>query len=362
MSSRWDNAPRPLDSIGSLRTKLGIVIVATVFGTITMLSVGRWLGIDLIPRITGAALIGLIVAQVLARGTTSPLREMATAATEMARGDYSRRVRDSSRDEIGDLGRAFNAMAADLAEVDRQRRDLVANVSHELRTPIGALRVLLENLVDGIEPTDPQQLETALAQTERLGRLVEQLLDLSRLESGGVPLRPEPFALGGMLEQAVRERQLGLPDEDDVAQPAAQLEWSVQPPELELIGDEERLHQVLGNLLDNALRHSPPGGTVRAEASIVAAGVSAEHPAQLPRPAGERIRIVVSDEGPGIPPDEAERVFERFYRTDRARSSQDGGTGLGLAISRWIVDAHGGSIHATSGQPTGCRMIVELPR
>ena len=121
---------------------------------------------------------------------TSPLREMAAAASAMARGDYDRRVRATSRDEVGELARAFNAMAADLADVERMRRDLVANVSHELRTPIGALQALLENLADGVEPTDPAALRTALAQTERLGRLVEQLLDLSRLESGGLALEP----------------------------------------------------------------------------------------------------------------------------------------------------------------------------
>src|SRR5215213_3194147 len=118
---------------------------------------------------------------------TSPLREMAAAASAMARGDYGRRVRATSRDEVGELARAFNAMAAELSDADRMRRELVANVSHELRTPLGALQALLENLADGVEPPDPAALRTALAQTERLGRLVAQLLDLSRLESGTLP-------------------------------------------------------------------------------------------------------------------------------------------------------------------------------
>ena len=113
----------------------------------------------------------------------------------MARGDYGRRVRATSRDEVGELARAFNAMASELAGVERMRRDLVANVSHELRTPIGALQALLENLADGVEPPDPAALRTALAQTERLGRLVEQLLDLSRLESGGLALEPVDFGV-----------------------------------------------------------------------------------------------------------------------------------------------------------------------
>ena len=140
---------------------------------------------------------------------TSPLREMAVAASAMARGDYDRRVRATSRDEVGELARAFNAMAAELAGVERMRRDLVANVSHELRTPIGALQALLENLADGVEPPDPATLRTALAQTERLGRLVEQLLDLSRMESGGLAIEPVSFALRPLLEQATRECELG---------------------------------------------------------------------------------------------------------------------------------------------------------
>ena len=333
---------RPLDRIWSLKTKLGIVIVGTVLGGIMVLAIGRYAGYPLPPRLVSAAVFGLIVAQFLARGMTSPLREMARAATAMAGGDYSQRVRATSRDEVGDLARAFNAMATELAAVDRRQRDLVANVSHELRTPIGALRVLLENLVDGVEPTDPAQLETALAQTERLGRLVAQLLDLSRLESGSIPMRREPFAVGPMLDQATRECRLG---DDD----AVRVEWAVDPDDLTINGDAERVHQVVANLLANAVRHSPPGGTVRVSACATADGTG-------------RARIEVVDEGPGIPPGEVERVFERFYRTDHARAASDGGTGLGLAISRWIVEASGGTIRATAAEPHGCRMVVELPR
>ena len=171
----------------------------------------------------------------------------------MARGDYGRRVRATSRDEVGELARAFNAMAAELADVDRMRRDLVANVSHELRTPIGALQALLENLVDGVEPPDPAALRTALVQTERLGRLVEQLLDLSRLESGALALRPAPFPVRPLLEQATRECELG---ETFTARPVW-LRVCVQPGDLRATGDSERMHQVISNLLENAVRHSP---------------------------------------------------------------------------------------------------------
>jgi signal transduction histidine kinase len=330
---------RPLDRLPSIKAKLGVVIVATVFGTVGVLALGYRAGLGLPVRAALAAAGTLVLVQLLARGMTSPLREMASAATAMARGDYGRRVRATSRDEVGELARAFNAMAAELGDADRMRRELVANVSHELRTPLGALQALLENLVDGVEPPDPAALRTALAQTERLGRLVTQLLDLSKLESGGLELRPVSFGMRTLLEQAARECELG--------DRPVRLKVCVEPGDLHTTGDPERLHQVVANLLDNAVRHSPPEGRVWLSAHAATAG---------------RTTIVVADEGPGIPHDEAERVFDRFHRTDAARATRDGGTGLGLAIARWIVDAHGGAIRAEQREPRGCRMVVEIPR
>ena len=140
-----------------------MVIVATVAGTLVVVALTRGIGLSLGVRGLLAAGLGLALVQFLARGMTSPLREMAEAATAMARGDYGRRVRATSRDEVGELARAFNAMAAELADVDRMRRDLVANVSHELRTPIGALQALLENLVDGVEPPWSSTIQRAIA-------------------------------------------------------------------------------------------------------------------------------------------------------------------------------------------------------
>jgi len=333
---------RPLDRLSSIKVKLGVVIVAAVAGTVVVLFFARGAGLQLGVAVLLATALGLAMVQFLARGTTSPLRDMAAAASAMARGDYSRRVRASSRDEVGELARAFNAMAAELGGVERMRRDLVANVSHELRTPLGALQALLENLVDGVEVTDPAALRTALAQTERLGRLVEQLLDLSRLESGGLALEPVSFPVRELLEQATRECELG----EAFGERPVWLKVCVQPGDLQATGDPERVHQVVANLLDNAVRHSPRDGRVWLSA----------------HQAGGATTIEVADEGPGIAGHEAERVFERFYRTDGARSASDGGSGLGLAIARWIVDAHGGAIRAEGREPGGCRMVVELPR
>ena len=328
---------RPLDPLTSIKMKLGAVIVAAVAVTVLVVSVSTGAGVSPVVSALAAGALSLGLVQVLAHGMTSPLREMAAAAAAMARGDYRRRVTATSRDEVGELARAFNKMATQLGEVDRVRRELVANVSHELRTPITALQAVLENLVDGVEPADPETLRTMLRQVERLGALVTQLLDLSRLESGAVPLQRRSFELRPLLEDVAGETRLRT---TDVA-----VAVRVDPAGATADGDPARVHQVLANLLDNAVRHSPAGGTVELRATRDRAGVTIE----------------VSDEGPGISEEERTKVFERFYRADSARSSKDGGAGLGLAIARWIVDLHGGDIRVETRQPHGCRMVVQLP-
>jgi signal transduction histidine kinase len=330
---------RPLDGLATIKRKLGVAIVVAVAVSSLVSTAGLRFGIPLVLRPVIAAAIALAMVQVLARGMTSPLREMASAARAMARGEHGRRVTATSRDEVGELARAFNVMAAELEEVDRVRRDLVANVSHELRTPITALQAVLENLVDGVEAPNPETFRTMLKQVERLGRLVSQLLDLSRLESGTVPLQRRPFAVRALLEDAAEECRLHAP--------ATPVEVRVDPPDLTVDADPERVHQVVANLLENAVRHSPPASPVSVTASTT--------------DTGRHIRLEVADTGPGIPEDEAGRVFERFYRADAARASADGGAGLGLAIARWIVDLHGGSIRPERREPHGCRMVVDLP-
>jgi signal transduction histidine kinase len=317
---------RPLDPLPTFKFKLSVVILAAVSVTVVVfffgIKAGMW------PSVAGvlSGLVALAVVFVLTKGMTRPLREMVAATEKMARGDFSQRVTSTSHDEIGTLARAFNQMAAELAETDRVRRDLVANVSHELRTPITALQAVLENLVDGVEPADPETFKTMLGQVERLGRLVQQLLDLSRLESGTLPLDRNLFDVEPMLELAIRETRL-------------------MPRAFQLEADAERLHQVVANLVENAVRHSPPNGAVRVRAVALDDGA----------------RLEVIDEGPGIGDADAARVFERFYRADSARSSSAGGAGLGLAIARWIVELHGGTIEVAKNEPHGCRMIVTLP-
>lgn len=325
---------RPLDRIGSIKAKLGIVVVgSTLTGLLaSLLLVGA--GLDARLALLPSLLVAVVAVQLLAHGMTAPLREMAGAAQVMARGSHDVRVRATARDEVGQLAEAFNAMSAELAQVDAQRRRLVADVSHELRTPLTALQALLENLADGVARPDPETLEAAVAQTRRLGRLVTQLLDLSRLEGGEVPLRRAPVALDELLVDAAREVRL----HSDVP-----VRCAVDPPGLHVSADRERLAQVLANLLENACRHATSGIEVRASRT----------------PTGVRLEVV--DDGPGIAPPDRERVFERFTRTDAARTRRDGGSGLGLSIVRWVVELHGGSVRVLDA-PHGCRIAVDLPR
>jgi signal transduction histidine kinase len=326
----------PLNAIPTLKMKLSIVIVAAIAVTALLSGVNVGIGIPLWLGPILAAVVSLVMVHFLAKGTTYPLRQMAEAADSLVGSDYQRRITTASSDEVGQLANSFNAMVAELAEVERQRRELVANVSHELRTPIAAIQMNLENLVDGVTEWDTGRGEVMLRQTERLTRLVTQLLDLAKLEAGSAPLELQSFASSTLLE-AVRA-------ESELHERPVNLEISATP-DLTVVGDVERLHQLLANLVDNAVHHSPDGGTV--ELSAV--------------PHGEGVRFTVADNGPGIPPEERERIFERFHRVDAGRSTSSGGSGLGLSIARWIVDLHGGSIAATENRPTGARMVVDLP-
>ena len=340
---------RPLDGLPSIRAKLGSTIVFAVAITILLVylilrfvfhvfTVFEWFW-QLVLTGAVAAAVALLLARWLARGMTQPLRDMAGAARRMETGDYSARVHVTSRDEVGQLAAAFNRMSAELENVERLRRDLVANVSHELKTPISALRAHLENLLDGVEQPDPQTLQVMLAQSERLGRLVDQLLDLARLESGELPLERRPVPLHLLVREVLSEIEVtgadrGVRFEDRVPDDL--------PP---LLADPERVHQVLYNLLDNAARFTPAGGRVSVEAHRVN-GVC---------------EVSVADTGAGIAAEHLPRLFERFYRADAARSRGVGGTGIGLAIARSVVEAHGGRIRAESEVGKGSVFTFELP-
>ncbi len=288
---------------------------------------------------TVAGLISLLIARWLARGMTQPMRDMASAARAMETGDYSSRIDTRSRDEVGQLAVAFNRMSAEMALLEESRRDLVANVSHELKTPITAIRAHLENLADGVEQPDPKTLHVMLSQTERLGRLVDQLLDLSRLESGEVARHAEPMSLAPVAARVISEISVGRALTDVTLH-------NEVPDDIRVHADIERIHQVLYNLLDNAVRFTPPGGHVSIGAT----------------PEDARVVIEVADTGVGIGAEHLPRLFERFYRADPSRSREDGGgTGIGLAIARSIVEGHGGRITAASEPGHGATFTFDLP-
>jgi signal transduction histidine kinase len=243
---------RPLDRITSLKVKLSIVIVAAVAVTAATSTVGFRLGVPLLLRPVISAALALSMVQLLAHGMTRPLRDMERAATALARGDKAQRVETASVDEVGRLADAFNHMADELAESERQQRDLVANVSHELRTPVTGLQAMLENLVDGVATPSIETYATMHTQVDRLGRLIRDLLDLSRLESGTSVVELVDVDVAPLLHRAA--------DESRIHHPSVEVNVEVAPADLRASLDDNRMHQVMVNLLDNAARYTGDEG------------------------------------------------------------------------------------------------------
>lgn len=329
--------PRPLDRFSSIKLKLSILIVAAVAMTALTSQIGFWLGWPVWVRPIVSAMAALLMVQFLARGLTKPLRNMAAATTAMAGGDYSRRVNPNGGDEVARLARAFNAMAGELAETDRLRKEFVANASHELRTPVAALRSTLENLVDGVGRPDAVTLNRMLARAEHLSTLVGQLLDLSRLDSETELSDVHPVDLGDLLHDVADEIMLVNTSTEIVVR---------APFDLKVEGQPDRLRQVFINVVGNAARFSNDDEPVLVTAT------------QNNGSAG----VTVRDTGPGIPADERTKVFERFWQADGTARTGSGGAGLGLAISKQIVDQHSGTIEVRENKPRGACFIVTLPR
>ncbi|QZY30553.1 DUF4153 domain-containing protein [Nocardioides coralli] len=328
-------SPGPLDAVSSIKVKLGALVAASVVVAAVVGAAGSRAGVPLLLALPVAVALALGVTQLLAAGMVAPLREMTVVAQRMARGDYAGRVRTQATDEVGRLAAAFNRMAADLATVDRERRELVATVSHEIRTPLAALTAVLENLADGVVAPDRPHLQDALEQAERLGALVSDLLELSRLDAGATRLDLGPVLLHELVAQSLQQ----------VAASGRDVGYDVQVPEkLSVTGDALRLRQLLTNSLDNAARHGPAGSTVR-----ITAGEESG-----------RWWLEVADDGPGVAPADRERVFDRF---GTVTDTHGGGTGLGLAIARWVATLHGGTLRFVDppGGSDGARLRLELP-
>lgn len=322
-----------LDPVTSIKVKLGALVAASVVVAALLATLGSAAGVPALLTVPVAVALALGVTQLLAAGMVAPLRQMTDVAQRMARGDYSGRVRTTATDEVGRLAEAFNQMAADLQQVEAERRDLIATVSHELRTPLAAMTAVLENLADGVVPPDAEHLAGALAQAERLRDLVADLLELSRLEAGVIRLEPRDVELAVVVADCVREvAHAGRTASYDVAIAS----------DLVVTADPARLRQLLVNVLDNAGRHSPSDTAVS-----VTAGATDDH-----------WWLEVVDRGPGVPPDDRERVFQRF-----GTDATGGGTGLGLAVARWVAELHGGTLRFADPEPgaTGARLRLLAP-
>jgi signal transduction histidine kinase len=287
----------------------------------------------------GAGLGAVLLVLGLSRRILAPVKELTEAAQGMAAGDLSQRVDISSADEIGDLARAFNAMADGLARLEDLRRQLVTDVAHELRTPLTNIRGYLEALRDGIVEPETCVIDSLYEEAMLLSHLIDDLQDLSLAEGGQLRLARQPVALTHVVSGAVE----ALRARAEAERVALQVDL---PDDLPLVdADPRRIGQVLRSLLDNGLAHTPPGG----EIGVVA------------RVEDRWVAVSVRDTGAGISVEDLPYVFERFYRTDKSRSRATGGAGLGLAIAKQLVEAHGGRIEVESRIGQGAQFTFTLP-
>ncbi|GAA2244721.1 HAMP domain-containing sensor histidine kinase [Rarobacter faecitabidus] len=288
-----------------------------------------------------SALTSLAASLILARRIGATLGTMSTAAAQVAAGRFEARVaRPQVGAEFDELADAFNDMATRLDHDELLRRRLMADVAHELRTPVATISATVDALEDGVQELSPQTIEVLRTQASRLTRLAADLAAVTRAETGALRLDRQPMVPQELLEvaaESARERYAA-------ARVGLVVETSAQLPEVWV--DTDRFGQVLANLLDNALRHTPAGGQVTLGAS--------RH--------RNDVRLVVADTGEGIDPVHLPHVFERFYRVDTARDRDHGGSGIGLSITRALVHAHGGTITAHSaGTGTGTQFVIDLP-
>jgi two-component system sensor histidine kinase BaeS len=285
--------------------------------------------------VIGAALVTALVA----RRVLGPVHALRLAVDQMAAGTSTARVTVTGNDELTALGRAFNSMADALAQQEQLKRDLTNDIAHELRTPLTDLRCHIEALQDQVVDVTPETLATLHAEVSHLQRLVEDLGELARAEARQLQLHPEAVVVADVVDHLVKH----------AAPRAGALGVSITTGTVDghvrAWVDRGRLQQVIGNLLDNALVHTPAGGTIGIDVQAVADGVA----------------VSVRDSGSGIPADHLPHIFDRFYRVDASRSRTTGGVGLGLAIARQFVEASGGHISVSSPATGGTVFTVVLP-
>ncbi len=283
--------------------------------------------------------IALLLTFVLSRRMTSPIEVLAKAARRLGHGDLSQRVRLQGESEVTALAEAFNSMAADLEYAEQLRRNMVADVAHELRTPLSNIQGYLEAIRDGVVEPDAAAIRSLSEETYLLSRLVNELQELSLAEAGELKLVYQAEDIANLVKQAV------TPWQPQVT--ARELSLFVElPDDLPLVNiDWQRVNQVLHNILENAVAHTPKGGTINVAASQK----------------GKWVEVSISDTGEGIPAEDLPHIFERFYRVDKSRARATGGSGLGLTIARRLIEAHGGTITVQSKLGQGSRFSFTLP-
>lgn len=290
------------------------------------------------------ALIGAVIALVLgvflSRAITRPIRELTRATHAISAGDLSQQVPVRTNDELGELARAFNKMSAELSRSVNARKQMTADIAHELRTPLSLILGHAEAVHDGVLPPTKENFEIIREEAARLEHLVEDLRTLSLADAGELSILPQPTEPDRLLREVTSLFQYQAQKKNI----SLQLDIAPHLPTLEV--DPGRMTQVLTNILDNALRHTPEGGRITLSA----------------KQAGERVELAIQDSGPGLPKEETERIFERFYRADASRRRDEGGSGLGLAIAKSIVQAHNGQVWAESEPGKGLKIIISLPQ
>ena len=297
---------------------------------------------DQVRVLTASLLIALLLAAglgyLLARHLSRPVRQLDATVRELSRGHYDHRAAIGGRDEIGRLGDNVNRLAENLERNRTARRRWMADIAHELRTPVSILKGEIEALADGVRPADGAAFNSLREEIDQLSTLVDDLQALALADAGALNLRQAPLQLTELLLQvgeAWRER---------LAERGIRLDWALAQG-LELSADAQRLRQLFHNLFENCARYTEASGRVRVSATQE----------------GETIRVCIEDSGPGVEPQQRDRLFERFYRVEESRSRASGGSGLGLAISRNIAEAHGGTIRAEPAELGGLAIVIELP-
>jgi len=286
-----------------------------------------------------AVLVALVIGLLLARAFIGPLRALTQAAQNIAQGHLAQEVKVTSKDEIGQLAGAFNRMSQEIARVNQLRRQMTADIAHDLRTPLTVIAGYVESMQEGVLEPSPERLSVIYGEIGQLQRLVGDLRMLSQADAGELPMHLQASDPRCLLERAAAAFQ----HRAETQQVALVVDSAAELPQVRV--DEERIMQVLGNLLSNALRYTPQGGRIALSA----------------RRARDRVVLAVADNGTGIPPDDLPYIFERFHRADRSRHSETGETGLGLAIVKALVEAHGGTVGAESAPGEGTTVRIELP-